>query len=299
MKRIFEMKSFGVYLSRNKFYTLVNVVGFSVSLMFVILIMLYARQEYSVDKIIDKADRIYTVCTYKGEDEHADATEGSHWFTQRTIKKTFPQVEMTCGVAYSPCEVGVSDKVLQAEVAFADSTFFRMFSIPVLQGNAAHALDEMSSAVVSEEFARKAWGNDNPIGKRIHMDGMDDLMVHVTAVYKGMQGTSFGQADIIMRFEYVRYKNDYLTASHMGNATGALVFVLAQPGYDLCTRQADFDKMYKDMGFWYYSMDGSTTHTRLLRLSDRYFSDTLTSGSDSEQSLRGNRRLVTILSKSA
>lgn len=110
------MKSFGVYLSRNKFYTLVNVVGFSVSLMFVILIMLYARQEYSVDKIIDKADRIYTVCTYKGEDEHADATEGSHWFTQRTIKKTFPQVEMTCGVVYSPCEVGVSDKVLQTEV---------------------------------------------------------------------------------------------------------------------------------------------------------------------------------------
>ena len=269
MKRIFEMKSFGVYLSRNKFYTLVNVVGFSVSLMFVILIMLYARQEYSVDKIIDKADRIYTVCTYKGEDEHADATEGSHWFTQRTIKKTFPQVEMTCGVVYSSCEVGVSDKVLQTEVAFADSTFFRMFSIPVLQGNAAHALDEMSSAVVSEEFARKAWGNDNPIGKRIHMDGMDDLMVHVTAVYKGMQGTSFGQADIIMRFEYVRYKNDYLTASHMGNATGASVFILAQPGYDLCTRHADFDKMYKDMGFWYYSMDGSTTHTRLLRLSDR------------------------------
>ena len=295
MKRIFEMKSFGVYLSRNKFYTLVNVVGFSVSLMFVILIMLYARQEYSVDKIIDKADRIYTVCTYKGEDEHADATEGSHWFTQRTIKKTFPQVEMTCGVVYSSCEVGVSDKVLQTEVAFADSTFFRMFSIPVLQGNAAHALDEMSSAVVSEEFARKAWGNDNPIGKRIHMDGMDDLMVHVTAVYKGMQGTSFGQADIIMRFEYVRYKNDYLTASHMGNAVGASVFILAQPGYDLCTRHADFDKMYKDMGFWYYSMDGSTTRTRLLRLSDRYFSDTLTSGSDSEQSLRGNRRLVTIL----
>lgn len=289
------MKSFGVYLSRNKFYTLVNVVGFSVSLMFVILIMLYARQEYSVDKIIDKADRIYTVCTYKGEDEHADATEGSHWFTQRTIKKTFPQVEMTCGVVYSSCEVGVSDKVLQTEVAFADSTFFRMFSIPVLQGNAAHALDEMSSAVVSEEFARKAWGNDNPIGKRIHMDGMDDLMVHVTAVYKGMQGTSFEQADIIMRFEYVRYKNDYLTASHMGNATGASVFILAQPGYDLCTRHADFDKMYKDMGFWYYSMDGSTTHTRLLRLSDRYFSDTTASANDSEQSLRGNRRLVTIL----
>ena len=295
MKRIFDLKSFGVYLSRNKFYTLVNVVGFSVSLMFVILIMLYARQEYGIDKIIDKADRIYTVCTYHDGDEHAAGTEGSHWFTQRTIRKTFPQVEMTCGVVYSPCEVGVADKTLQTEVAFADSTFFRMFSIPVLRGNAAHALDDMNSAVVSEEFARKAWGNDNPIGKRIHMDGMDDLMVHVTAVYKGMQGTSFGQADIIMRFEHVRYKNDYLVASHMGNATGALVFILAQPGYDLCTQHAAFDKMYKDMGFWYFSMEGSTAHTRLLRMSDRYFSDTPASANDSEQGLRGNRRLVTIL----
>ncbi len=290
-----DLKAFGVFLSRNKFYTLVNVVGFSVSLMFVILIMLYARQEYSIDKCIDKADRIYTVCTYNGDDEHMDCCEGSHWYTQRTIQKTFPQVEMTCGVAYSDREVGAGGKTLQTEVAFVDSTFFRMFSIPLVQGSAAHALDDMKAAVVSEEFARTAWPGENPIGKRIQIDGMDDLFVHVTGVYPGMEGTSFGQADIIMRFEYVRYVNDYLTASHMGNATCTSVFILARPGHDLSTQGAAFDKMYKDMGFWYYTMEGSNTHTRLVRFSDRYFSDTASSANDEHQSLRGNRRLVNIL----
>ena len=173
-----DFKTFGVYLSRNKFYTLVNVLGFSVSLMFVILIVLYARQEYSIDNCIDKADRIYTVCTYNGDDEHLDCHEGSHWFTQRTIQKTFPQVEMTCGVTYSDHEVGVGDKALQTEIAFVDSTFFRMFSIPLIQGNATHVLDDMNAAVVSEEFAHTAWPGENPIGKRIQMDGMDDLFVH-------------------------------------------------------------------------------------------------------------------------
>ena len=295
MKRILDLKAFGVFLSRNRFYTLVNVVGFSVSLMFVIIIMLYARQEYGIDKCIDKADRIYTVCTYDGDDKHTDAHEGSHWYTQRTIQKTFPQVEMTCGVTYADREVGANGQTLQTEVAFADSTFFRMFSIPLTQGNAAHALDDMKAAVVSEEFARKAWPGESPMGKRIQIDGMDDLFVHVTGVYPGMEGTSFGQADIIMRFEYVRYINDYLTDSHMGNATCTSVFVLAQPGYDLSTQDAAFDKMYKDMGFWYYSMEGSQTHTRLVRFSDRYFSDTVSSANDEHQSLRGDRRLVNIL----
>ncbi len=295
MKRILYFKAFGVYLSRNKFYTLVNMLGFSVSMMFVILIMLYARQEYSIDKCIDKGDRIYTVCTYNGDDEHLDCREGSHWYTQRTIQKTFPQVEMTCGVTYSDHEVGVGDKTLQTEVAFVDSTFFRMFSIPLIKGNATHVLDDMNAAVVSEEFAHTAWPGENPIGKRIQMDGMDDLFVHVMGVYSGMEGTSFGQADIIMRFEHVRYINDYLTASHMGNATGTSVFVLARPDCDLSTQNAAFDQMYKDMGFWYYTMEGAQTHTRLVRFSDRYFSDTLSSANDEHQSLRGDRRLVNIL----
>lgn len=289
-----NLKSFGVYLSRNKFYTLVNVLGFSVSLMFVILIMLYTRQECSIDKCIDKAQRIYTVCMDLGRGEGSLA-EGSHWYTQRTIRQTFPQAEMTCGLCYNSIEVSLDGKTLDCETAFADSTFFRMFSIPLTQGNAAHALDDQDAVVVSEEFARKAWPGDNALGKRLQVEGMEGLSLHVTGVYRGMEGTSFGQADLIMRFEHVRYVNDYLTSSHMGNATCCSVFILAQPGYDLSKQGAAFDKMYRDMGFWIYTMDGSNTHTRLLPFAERYFSGIPASANDEAQSLRGDLRLVRIL----
>ena len=54
-----NLKSFLKFLSRNKLYTVINVVGLSVSLMFVILIGIYVVQELSVDQFQQDGDRIY------------------------------------------------------------------------------------------------------------------------------------------------------------------------------------------------------------------------------------------------
>lgn len=271
MKRIFDLKTFGVFLSRNKFYTLVNVLGFSVSMMFVILIMLYAQQENSVDKCIDKADRIYSVCVY-GDDNDKDILEGTHWQTQKALMKSFPQLETTCGVATERLETTVEEKPIQMTTVFTDSTFFRIFSFPMVQGDRQHVLDDMQAAVVEENFARRMWGGENPIGKRITLNEMEGLTVHVTGVYRNPGRTSLGKSDLIIRFEHMDKVNDYITAPHMGNASGALVFLLAKPGNDLSQMGPAFDEAYKQMGFWVYKLPGRETHTKLLRFSDRYFS---------------------------
>ena len=62
------IKSYFTFLSRNKTYTFINALGFSLSLMFVIIIGQYAKQEYGVDKSIDKADRIFSVGLKFGEE---------------------------------------------------------------------------------------------------------------------------------------------------------------------------------------------------------------------------------------
>ncbi|MGN0233224.1 MAG: ABC transporter permease [Bacteroidaceae bacterium] len=294
MKQIFDMKSFGVFLSRNKFYTLVNVLGFSVSMAFVILIMLYAQQEYSVDKCVGDADRIYSVCMYYG-DQDAECVEGSHWRTQRALRQTFPQIEMTCGMAYERVETTFDDKTLQICTMFADSTFFRMFSFPLSQGNADHALDDIGSAVVDEAFARKVWGDANPMGKRLQIDDLNGLTVHVTGVYRGLPNTSLGQSDMIIRFEHMEHVNSYITAPRMGNSSGSVVFLKARPGNDLSGMGEAFDKAYRDMGFWVYTMKGSQMHTGLLRFSERYFSSAYPAQYGRMISLRGNRLLVNVL----
>lgn len=294
MKQIMNLKSFGVFLSRNKFYTFVNMLGFSVSMAFVILIMLYAQQEYSVDKCVGDADRIYSVCMYQ-DDPDAGGVEGSHWYTQRAPRQTFPQIEMTCGLASEMVETTVNDKNLQISTLFADSTFFRMFSFPLSQGNADHALDDISSVVVDESFARKVWGDANPMGKRLKVDELDGLTVQVTGVYRGLPNTSLGKPDIIIRFEHMEHVNSYITAPHMGNSAGAVVFLKARPGNDLSGMEESFDKAYRDMGFWVYQMKDRPVHTRLLRFSDRYFAKANPAQYGNSISLRGNRLLVNVL----
>ena len=71
------MKSYFVFLSRNKGYTLINFFGLSVSLMFVMLIGLYTWQEKSIDKQVANADRIEVLgMSFDG----TDACEGIHHY---------------------------------------------------------------------------------------------------------------------------------------------------------------------------------------------------------------------------
>ena len=293
------IKSYFTFLSRNKTYTFINVLGFSLSLMFVIIIGLYAKQEYSVDKCIDKAGRIYSVgMQINGHGSDGAVIEGTNWRVQRMLGKV-PGVEMTCGVAMASDDVvgPTGDKAL-SDIMFADSTFFRMFSIPVVEGDRRHVLDQPGAVVVSEEYARRMFGNADPVGRALYFE--DDTAktspLRVTGVFTTTRNTSFRHTDMITRFELVANYNSSLTMEGMNNATGATVFLLAREGVDLKAKEKLMDKIQKDEGFWIYnSGKDCETNTKLLKLSDRYFSDMVVSTGCDQNSRRGDAKLVTIL----
>ena len=293
------IKSYFMFLSRNKTYTFINVLGFSLSLMFVIIIGLYAKQEYGVDKCIDKAGRIYSVgMQLNGLGNDGSAVEGTHWRVQRMLGKV-PGVEMTCGVAMASDDVvsPTGDKAL-SDIMFADSTFFRMFSIPVVEGDRRHVLDQPDAVVVSEEYARRMFGNADPVGRALYFEGdtAKASPLRVTGVFTTIRNTSFQHTDMITRFELVANYNSSLTMEGMNNATGATVFLLAREGVDLKAKEKLMDKIQKDEGFWIYnSSKDCETNTKLLKLSDRYFSDMAVSSGCDQNSRRGDAKLVTIL----
>jgi putative ABC transport system permease protein len=76
------MKSYLKFLSRNKLYTVVNAVGLSVALAFVIIITLYAQMEFGRDRWHSKADRIYSICT----ESQGEVGEYSHWCMQSLLR---------------------------------------------------------------------------------------------------------------------------------------------------------------------------------------------------------------------
>lgn len=129
MNNLLNFKSFFKFLGRNKAYTLIDVFGLSVSLMFVLLIAVYTVQEMSTDKFHTKADRIYLV-----GNENWMATGAAIPYK---IKERYPEVEKVCPVVAgnsSDIVVVSGDRKLKANVMFADSTFFDFFDFRLLQG---------------------------------------------------------------------------------------------------------------------------------------------------------------------
>lgn len=116
-----ELNAFIKHLSKNKLYTIVTILGFSISLMFVVLLSVYIKQELSFDKFHVKKDRLYRLTN---ENESNFSPPIGEW-----IQSTFPEV-----ASYTRLfdQEGIIS-ILQGEkykfkYLMADSSFFTMFS---------------------------------------------------------------------------------------------------------------------------------------------------------------------------
>lgn len=277
-----NLKSFFKFLERNKGYTLIDVFGLSVSLMFVLLIAVYTVQEMSTDKFHTKADRIYLV-----GNENWMATGAAIPYK---IKERYPEVEKVCPVVadgFDDLVVVSGDRKLKGNVMFADSTFFDFFDFRLLQGSREQALASGDYAVVSASFARKVFGTDDPMGRQLLVG--DTLSVTINGVVEDLLHSSIPEADVIVRWEQVSRFNWSLAPDQLGNAGTTLAFILAREGSDFPSRAEDMAQWFKEF-YWPYQF-GTAKEVRILPLSEQYFAKT-----NSYSSLRkGDWRFVIVL----
>ncbi len=92
----------------------------------------------------------------------------------------------------------VGQNIFQEHGYFADPDFFRIFSFPIVQGNAANPLTDKNSVAISEALAQKLFGNESPIGKTVRVQKNYDQTV--TAVFGNITAQSSIQFDFIMPF---------------------------------------------------------------------------------------------------
>lgn len=282
MNNLLNFKSFLKFLGRNKAYTLIDVFGLSVSLMFVLLIAVYTVQEMSTDKFHTKADRIYLV-----GNENWMATGAAIPYK---IKERYPEVEKVCPVVAdnsSNIVVVSGDRKLKANVMFADSTFFDFFDFRLLQGTREQALAAGNYAVVSSSFARKMFGTDDPMGRQLVVG--DTISATINGVVEDLLHSSIPEADVIVRWEQVSCFNPSLAPDQLRNAGSTSAFVLVREGSDFPSRAEDMAHWFKEF-YWPYQY-GTAKEVRILPLSEQYFAKAA-----SYSSLRkGDWRFVIVL----
>ena len=166
-------------LRRHTGYSLINILGLSIGMTCFILIALIIRGELKVDKFHERADRIYRVIrvdNYSGETTRVALTQAP---LAAALKRDFPDVEKAACFNYIGGQlVRYGNKKIEQEwISLAEPDFFEIFSYTFLAGAPESALKQPHSAVVTEEVAQKFFGEEDPIGKILHIRNMPDVMV--------------------------------------------------------------------------------------------------------------------------
>ncbi len=166
-------------LRRNKLFSFINIAGLSLGLAGCLLIGLYIFHELSYDRFQKNAARLYRVTaeyTVNGA-KSEDGPIGS--LTGPRLSAAFPQIESYVRILnFEPYVVQQGDRAfVEPRLLFADSTFFTMFSYPLLEGDPVRALDAPHKVVITRSMEKKYFGEGAGLGKVLKVGGTTDYVV--------------------------------------------------------------------------------------------------------------------------
>ncbi len=154
-------------LRRNRSTTAINIAGLALGIASCLLIVLFVQNELSYDRYNTKADRIFRV-VLKGKMQVGELKEANVMPpVAATLKKDFPEIEDATRIrSYGTPRITYGNKTFKEDaIAFVDSNFFHVFTVPLIKGDPNTALLQPNTIVISRSVAKKYFGSENPLGK--------------------------------------------------------------------------------------------------------------------------------------
>lgn len=185
-------------LRKNGIYSIINILGLAVGLATCILIALWVQDELSYDKFNKNIDNLYRL--------NANVIGDTYWSTTPAPVALFAKAENAdirniCRYGrYSPLFLDYQGaKFYNLEGLAADTTFFDVFTFPLVKGNTTNPFTDELSLVLSETKAKALFGEEDPIGKVLKTS--DNILFHVTAIAKDPPENSSIKFDFIVPFD--------------------------------------------------------------------------------------------------
>ncbi|MBS1947255.1 MAG: ABC transporter permease [Bacteroidetes bacterium] len=193
-------------LMKYKFISFINLFGLTVGFTCCLLILTFILNELSYDRYNKNAGNIYRITRtfYNG---NGDATLQLSTISPPFgyyLPTDFPEIQkMTRLLNIGTTPLRYKDKLLNEEnVYFGDENIFDVFSIKVLKGNPITALKDPFSVMLTEETAKKYFGDEDPINKVLRANNQFD--VKVTGVYKDFPANSHLHPNILVSFNTLK-----------------------------------------------------------------------------------------------
>ncbi|WP_372647275.1 ABC transporter permease [Draconibacterium sp.] len=188
-------------LKKQKGYVAINILGLAIGIACSIIIALFIIHELSYDQYHQNKDRIYRVNLDGKIGEQEVNASYSASILGPTMADEFPEVEKFCRLNnWGEAVVKREDIAFVIDdFAEVDSTFFQLFSIPLLRGDSKTVLNEPHTMVLSESTAKKIFGNEDPINKMVRVNTGQDPY-RITGVMADFPEETHLNANILTSF---------------------------------------------------------------------------------------------------
>ncbi|MEO5891887.1 MAG: ABC transporter permease [Ferruginibacter sp.] len=204
-------------LFKHKVLSVINIAGLALGMAGAVLLIMNIQYEASVDQFHAKKDHIYKVynkLVVNGRMEAWNVTSAS---MAPALKKDYPEIKEAIRVAGTGKLLSYGDKKLDVGGNYVDPAFLGMFSFPLVKGSAETSLKDIHSIVITEELAKKIFGDEDPMNKIIRADNADNFTV--TGILKDLPYNTEFRFEYLLPWDFLKSKgveypswdNNYLT----------------------------------------------------------------------------------------
>ncbi|MDV3307371.1 MAG: ABC transporter permease, partial [Cyclobacteriaceae bacterium] len=190
-------------IRKNKVFSLINILGLSTGIAACLLITQYVMHELSYDNYHSKKDRIFRM----QQDRYDKGVLSTQWAygcsaIGQALKENFPEVEEYVRMRPGQEVLSYGDVFFKEEKAYyASEAFFKVFSIPLIKGDPETVLERPQTLVLSQSAARRYFGDEDPVGKTLKMNGEADF--EVTGVFEDVPENSHMKPEVLYSFQTI------------------------------------------------------------------------------------------------
>ncbi|MFI5159855.1 MAG: ABC transporter permease [Sphingobacteriales bacterium] len=232
-------------LWKNRIFSAINIIGLAVGMAACIVIMLFVHYEKSFDNFqtnnIYRLNEVQTI----GQDQNSPKQKValSMFPMGPTLQQEFPEIRSFTRIHWTDKYqlTEKEKKIFLKQAFFVDSTFLKIFNFQVIKGDKLTGLLKPHSAMLTEETAKKLFGDENPIGKTITHYSNDTTRFIVTGVLANVPKNSQLQFEALFSFNTII--NPGMSKNWGGNWLDTY-FVLA-PGTNQASLEAKFPAYLK------------------------------------------------------
>ena len=263
-------------LSKNKGYSFLNIFGLAIGIACAGFIFLWVEDELHFDSNNVNKSRIYLVKTNDKVDNGVFTHSSTPGPLATAMLATIPGIENTCRTTEDGTSslFTIGNKAVNASGKYVEPSFFNIFTLPFVQGNAGNVFSQLHSIVLTQKTVKKFFGDENNvIGKTVRMDNKQDYVV--TGVVKDLPENSTLQFEWLAPFKVWYDENPW--AAKWDNF-GITTYVLLKSRIDAASINRQLLNPFYDFTTQKIEKDKSSVHEFLFSMNDWHLRDDFQNG---------------------